>query len=345
VRRSPLVRLGFLLLAVILAAPATASLWSAVLVTAFLGEFLSGGRFPVLSAITPRVVARPLEVPGAAVDVFVRSRPHGVDTPSTRPAGRYLVLVHGFAPEGKDDRRLRAAAALLAQTGFDVAVPTIPGLTRGRLRPDDAEPVVATIGQRPGPTTVVAVSVGAGPAMLAAADRRVRERVVTVLALGGYASAHSLVRFLLTGEYHDGDLRGRTAHDPDLVRAFIAANADLVSPQDLRDLESLDPRRIGPVLTRPTVGRLLDELSPERVVGEIPARLLLVHGRHDAAVPYTESLRLAAARRGRTSVALIGVIGHVEGDHVAGSVRALADLAALWRITYVMIAGADSGPA
>ena len=33
--------------------------------------------------------------------------------------------------------------AEVARAGFDVVVPTIPGLTRGRLRPDDVAPVVA----------------------------------------------------------------------------------------------------------------------------------------------------------------------------------------------------------
>ena len=60
------------------------------------------------------------------------------------------MLVHGYSPEGKDDPRVRQAAALLARAGFDVAVPTIPGLTRGRLRPDDVEPVVATLTARDG---------------------------------------------------------------------------------------------------------------------------------------------------------------------------------------------------
>src|SRR2546430_6232807 len=51
--------------------------------------------------------------------------------------------------EGKDDPRVREAAALLARSGFDVAVPAIPGLTRGRLRSDDVAPVVATLAARP----------------------------------------------------------------------------------------------------------------------------------------------------------------------------------------------------
>ena len=100
---------------------------------------------------------------------------------------------------------MRQAAALLARAGFDVAVPTIPGLTRGRLRPDDVEPVVATLAARAAPTVIVSVSVGAGPALLAAAEPAVRERVRVVLSLGGYASATELLRFFLTGDFRWGD--------------------------------------------------------------------------------------------------------------------------------------------
>src|SRR5207247_1898017 len=116
----------------------------------------------------------PLPVPGASVGRYASAGYSG---------GAPLVLVHGFAPEGKDDPRVREAAALLARSGFDVAVPAIPGLTLGRLRSDDVAPVVATLAARPAPTVVLGVSVGAGPALLAAADPRVRDRVRAVVSL------------------------------------------------------------------------------------------------------------------------------------------------------------------
>jgi hypothetical protein len=78
---------------------------------------------------------------------------------------------------------------------------------------------------------------------------------------------------------------------------------------------------------------VLEALSPERVAGNIRAPLVLVHGRGDRAVPYTESLRLAAARHARTSVVLVGVMDHVEGPirFRAGHLR---DLLALWLVVY-----------
>ncbi|MGH7393272.1 MAG: alpha/beta hydrolase family protein, partial [Candidatus Rokuibacteriota bacterium] len=86
--------------------------------------------------------------------------------------------------------------------------------------------------------------------------------------------------------------------------------------------------------------RLLDALSPERAAPRIPARLVLVHGRGDRAVPFTESLRLAAARPERTRVVIIDAIGHVEAAGRSGPFGAWRDLAALWAVMYGLLAAA-----
>jgi pimeloyl-ACP methyl ester carboxylesterase len=291
---------------------------------AFLVDFLSEGRYPVLSRLTDTPRRQRLTVDGA--DIMLARGPRG-----SAP----LVLVHGFAPHGNRDHRVMAAASLLARTGFAVAVPTIPGLTQGRLRPDDIEPVIAALRLRPGPTTLVAVSVGAGPALLAAADPRVSSKVTRVVVLGGYASARELVRYFLTGEYAYGDHRGHTVHDPDIVRAFVAANADLLDSPLRERLEAGDRQAAEAALD--VIAPLLEVLSPERVASRIPGHLLLVHGRGDRAVPYTETLRLAAARPRDTTVVLVGIIGHTEG---AGPPwQGVRDLLALWGVAYAMIAG------
>jgi pimeloyl-ACP methyl ester carboxylesterase len=286
-------------------------------------EFLSEGRYPILSRLTDAPRWRHVTLPTADVMLVSGSRD-----------GAPLVLVHGFAPQGNRDERVLAAAALLARTGFAVAVPTIPGLTQGRLRPHDTEPVIAALDLRPGPATLVTVSVGAGPALLAAADPRVRGRVATVVVLGGYASARELVRFFLTGEYAYGDRRGHTVHDPEVIRAFLAANADLLDPSVRESLAA--GNRQATEIALEAIAPLLEVLSPERVALRIPGRVVLVHGRGDRAVPYTETLRLAAARPRNTTVVLVGMIGHVES--VAPAARHLRDLLALWGVVYTMIA-------
>jgi pimeloyl-ACP methyl ester carboxylesterase len=291
---------------------------------AFLAEFLSEGHYPVLTSLTEAPTRQRLATRDD--DIELVSGPQG-----SAP----LVLVHGFTPHGNQDGRLLMASALLARAGFAVAVPTIPGLTRGRLRPDDVRPVLAALALRPRPTTVVAVSVGAGPALLAAADPLVRERVTTLVVLGGYASARELIRFFLTGEYAYGDHRGHTAHDPEVVRAFVAANADLV-PTALRHGLEVGDRRATEIALE-VITPLLDALSPERVASQLPGRLVLIHGRGDPAVPYTETLRLAAARPRDTTIVLVGLIGHVAGQARGPTGQALRDLLALWAATYAML--------
>jgi dipeptidyl aminopeptidase/acylaminoacyl peptidase len=59
---------------------------------------------------------------------------------------------------------------------------------------------------------------------------------------------------------------------------------------------------------------LLDQVSPVRAIPAVRARVILVHGYGDRAVPYTESLRLAAARPARTRVVLLQAVGHVEAE-------------------------------
>ena len=322
-------RFTVLVLALAVVAPVACAGRTALLAGAFLVEFLTQGRPAVLSALTDPPTRRPLAPLETGADLWVHA---GLD------AGRPLVLAHGFAPEGKDDPRVRDAAALLARAGFDVAVPTIPGLTRGRLGPEDVEPVIGALAARDGRTVLVGVSVGAGPALLAAADPRVGERVSAVLSLGGYASAVEVLRFWLTGAFAYEGVRGRVDHDPELVRMFLRANADRLDGASRAALEATDRTATGRLLDAPPpdLQRYLDALSPIRVAPGIGAHLILVHGRADRAVPYTESLRLAASRPGRTTLVLVGLVEHVEGASGRGWSE-VRDLFALWRVMYALL--------
>jgi pimeloyl-ACP methyl ester carboxylesterase len=321
VRQPEVARLLSLASATVLVCPVARAAVDLVLATAFLVEFLSAGHYHPLSALTNAPRRQALPVDGAAVDRW-------------GDGGVPLVLVHGYAPAGKDEPRVQDAAALLARAGFDVAVPTIPGLTHGRLRPDDVRPVVATLAAHPAPSVMVAVSIGAGPALLAAADPAVRDRPRVVLSLGGYASALELLRFFLTGEYGWNGIHGRVVHDPAIVRWFVEANADLLDTPAPAALA--DPARAAALLAAPPprVADLLARLSPERIAGEIRARLVLVHGVDDRAVPYTESLRLAAARPEGTRVVLVHLVEHVGGTRVGAGLTAARELGALILVVY-----------
>jgi len=332
VHQPEVARLAALLFAFLLVVPVAQAAWSSLLAGAFLLEFLTHGHPPALSTLTATPSRQPLLVPGASVDLYARAG---------TSRGAALVLVHGFSPAGKDDPRVREAAALLSRAGFDVAVPTIPGLTRGELGSDDVEPVVATLAVRTEPSVVIGVSMGSGPALLAAADPRVGDRVRAVLSLGGYASASEVVRFWLTGAYGYDGVGGRVDHDPELVRMFVRANGDRLDPPSRALLEGGGPEGAARLLAAPPaeLQRYLDALSPIRVARDIRARLILVHGRDDRAVPYTESLRLAAARPERTRLVLVGVVDHVKGQGASGW-QGARDFLALWGVMYGLASGA-----
>ncbi len=324
-----------LILAVVLAAPVATTASSMILTSAFLLEFLGQGRWHPLTVISPEPAVRALDVPptpGGPVAADLYNRPALQKPPS-------LVLVHGLSPTGKDDVRLRDAARLLARAGWAVAVPTVRGLTVLRLRPEDAGAVSATVRalhaagyQR---VAVLGISLGAGPALLAAADPSVAAGVSAVLALGGYASAVELLRYTLTGAYAYDGVAGRRPVLEEAIAQFARANAELLDEAGRRLVDNRNPAAFDGLLRAlpaPT-HRMLEALSPARVLSGLRAPLVLVHGREDPAVPFTESLRLAAAAHaaGRpVRVAIVGAVAHVEAGRLAG----LGELARLWAAFY-----------
>ena len=316
-----------LLLAGLLALPALGTAWTQAETAAFLAEFLGQGRWRPLSAMTQEPALRPL---GPGLDLYA--------SPALRRLPG-LVLVHGLSPEGKDEPRLQEAARLLARAGWAVAVPTVEGLTVLRLRPDDAGAVAGAVralhaaGYR---AAVLGVSLGAGPALLAAADPSVAGGLTAVLALGGYASATELLRFTLTGAYAFEAETGRAPVHEEAIAQFARANGELVDAAGRRLVDNRDPAAFDRLAAElpPSTRALLDALSPGRAIGGLRAPLFLIHGRQDRAVPFTESRRLAAAARaaGRpVRLAIVGGVSHVEaGRRAAG----LADLARLWAAFY-----------
>lgn len=323
-------RLIPLLLSLLLIAPALCAATSLAGTIGFLVEFLSGGRRRPLSAATAAPSVRPL-APGTRFAIDLHAEPG----PGAAPG---LVLVHGLSPRGKDEPPLVDAARLLARAGWAVAVPTVPGLTALRLRPEDAGVVVAAVralseaGHRP--ISILAISVGAGPALLAATDPAVAPALAAVLLLGGYASARELLRYTLTGAYRYGPIEGRRAPEAGAIALFARANAELVDAAGRQLVDNRDPAAVDGLLAAlpPATRRLLDDLSPDVLVQQLAAPLFLVHGRDDATVPYTETLRLrdAAQAAGRTARAVIvGAVGHVEPDG-RGALADVARLAAIF---------------
>jgi hypothetical protein len=202
------------------------------------------------------------------------------------------------------------------------------------------------------PLGVAAISYAAAPAIIAAIEDDLAPKIAFVVAVGGYRDAYTTIRFVTTGAFRPrGDSREFRVEANSYGRwAILRANASrLDDPRDARLLEEISALRLrdrsadisrevamlGPqgraVLALvdnrdpDAVNRLIEEL-PEKVRREIDGlnlafydlsklrgHLILVHGRTDPMVPYSESQDLAvAASKARVSLFLIDDIGHVE---------------------------------
>ncbi|WP_428664509.1 hypothetical protein [Reyranella sp.] len=251
-------------------------------------------------------------------------------TPATT-ARAAMVLVPGAAVLGRDEPRLQALARTLARAGFVVLVPELPEVRRLALSCADADRVSAAL----------------------------QDDLAFVVGIGGYHDSEAAIRFVTTGAFRPlGDAREFRVTPNNYGRwAFLRANADrLDDAGDAFILQTIAHTRfqqpdadvlplaakLGPdgravlalVENRDpdTVTRLVAAL-PEKVRREIDGlnlalhdlsrlhgHLILVHGRGDRLVPYSESQVLAAAAsNARVSLFLVDDIGHVDFNAVTAA--------------------------
>lgn len=306
---------------------------------AVMGKLISGPRIkPVVIQSKGRMIRADLYIP----------RQRAVHTP--------LLLVHGVNPTGKDDPQLSVLAANSARAGFLVLVPDFEGMKRLRIRPSDPEDVVQCFLylsrlKQAGPGGVImGISYGAGPVLIASADRRVRERVRLVVSFGGYGDLRAVLMYALTGYYDYAGQQGYTRPDDSFRWMFLYKNLDLVGSAHDRDvLKAIIERRnryelaeadalvkgLGPegkaiyaFLSNREHGRFvllyeklpislreyMETLSPARVLKQSKAFFIIAHGREDYSIPYTESLRIADAvgDRGRVQIEILPQFMHLE---------------------------------
>jgi acetyl esterase/lipase len=268
-----------------------------------------------------------------------------------------FVLVPGAAVLGRDEPRLQALARTFARAGFVVLVPELPEVRRLALSRHDADRVASAMRQlrewQPGrPLGLAAVSYAVAPAVIAALQT---EPAFTV-GIGGYHDSEAAIRFVTTGAFRPiGDPREHMVTSNNYGRwAFLLANAGrLEDPNDTAALQTIATMRwrdpdadVGPVAARlgpdgKAVLALVENRDPDAVtqlVSALPERvrveidglnlalydlsklhgdLILVHGRGDPLVPYSESQALAAAAsNARVSLFLVDDLGHVDFNAV-----------------------------
>ncbi|HUI18882.1 MAG TPA: alpha/beta hydrolase [Alphaproteobacteria bacterium] len=279
-----------------------------------------------------------LLVPGAAETG--KDDPRLVTFARTLAAHGFLVLV----PDLPGPKALQVGSADIA--GIAAAVLHLLDLPHGA-----------------GPVGIAAVSYGVGPALLAALEPELGARIGFLVSLGGYYDTTSVVTFFTTGYWRPAPGEPWRRGQPNRYGkwVFVLANASrLDSAPDRERLDQLARRKLADLdadvsgLERGlgpegrAVMALLDNRDPaqvpaliatlpERIQAEIAAldlrgadltalhaQVLLIHGRDDAIVPYSESVALAQALGARAHLYLL--------DHLAHAALEPGDLADGWRL-------------
>ncbi len=319
-----------------------------------LKDMIAGEGGSQLKEITPNPIRR-------KVDYAVQGRSYQGDLyhPAQPPLAA-LVLVPGVAEKGKYDPRLIAFATTLARARYLVLVPDLPNLRALAVQAEDAQGVahafVHLISQpefpQGGRAGIAALSYAVGPAVLAALDPVIRERVNFVLGIGGYHDLQAVVTFFTTGYFQKEGKWYYLEPNPYGKWVFVLSNVHRLS--DARDRLALltiarrkldDPRaRVDNLKSQLTpdgrsVMDLLDNREPARTpallarlpaairaaVGDLDlarrdlsrlrARLILLHGTDDNIIPYTESMALsAAAPVGQSELFIIEGLVHVDAS-------------------------------
>jgi len=224
---------------------------------------------------------------------------------------------------------------------------------------------------------IVAFSYAAGPAILAAMRPETQTLVRFVYAIGPYYDMEAVGAFLTTGyirESPDREWKKRTP-SPYATWVFVNSSAGLLESandrgilRQMSEIKLADPEADVAGLAAQlgqegqAVFRLLLNTDPERVphlISELPppllaelrrldlrsrnmadlkADLILLHGKDDALLPYSESIALAAAAGSdKAHLFVIDSLIHVELR--AGGI---VDLWKLWRASHLLLRERDA---
>jgi pimeloyl-ACP methyl ester carboxylesterase len=305
-------------------------------------------------------IYRPLTLPRAAVVLLHgasaggKDEPRLVDFAATLAAAGFIVLV----PELVHLRKLQLRAA----TRTDVVDAVRYMTSTPELVPNQ------NLG-------IVAVSVAAEPAIMATLEPTIPEQLRFVLVIGGYYDMLATLTFATTGYFHDGTQAHQQEPNAYGKWVFALSNVEMLrNPVDRRTITAIAWRKlkdpgasVGKLIARLTpegevLYRFLANTDPARVRGllaalpsevkaeiaalslsnknlsAVRAAVILVHGRDDTIIPYSESIALARALPAeRTQLYLVRGLFHVDLK------LRLGDYWQLWRAAYALLEQRDEG--
>ena len=281
-----------------------------------------------------------------------------------------VVLFLGANAAGRDDHDVVNLGHALAGAGYVVMFHWSPAMAlRANIEPAETGNLVWAfqyLAEReyvdPERVGLGGFCVGASFALVAAADPRIREEVYFVNAFGPYYDARDLLLQAATRSVvYDGET---TPWSVDKLTLKVLANELIETLEDVEDIDILSRKylsgqeisaaEIDALTSRGRVVRtLLDgtswevaealygglppsfrdslaTVSPSAYVGDIQAKLLVMHDRNDRLVPAAESRRLLAATEDRGDVRYTEVLAF---EHVRPSGGGTGELLAeAWRL-------------
>lgn len=256
-------------------------------------------------------------------------------TPSGEGKHSALLLFLGVNPAGRDDPRIVGLAEGLARAGSVVMIPWSDTMTQRRIDPQEIDNLVWAFQYLVGLEEVDAnkagmggFCVGASLSVVAAQDPRIRDQVRFINFFGGYYDARDLVLAVVSSSRFSDGLQ--EPWKPDrlpvevvrthliegvqddyerslLHRVFVLRDATLDAA--VVDAMSTESRAVFEMLSGTSLSRAtelmemlpvstlasLETISPSTRIGDLKARILIMHDREDDLVPSEESRRLAAA--------------------------------------------------
>jgi predicted esterase len=275
--------------------------------------------------------------------------------PPVIPGSRGALIIVAGVGDNRANAQLVNLQISLAQRGVIVLSLTSSALINFILMPSDGNAIVAAyafLEQQPGVNSnaigIIGFSAGGALVSLGAADPRIRDRVAFIALLGSYFDTTQLLANV--GHRALRDAHGNYTqpwHPNEIVPYALAKSvADLLPGREVSiisqafqtgaslsslTLESLspagaalyhllkgdEPDRVDSNIAHltPEMHMRLDALSPKSVADDIHAHIYLLHDRHDAFVPYTETVDfgnwLTAHHRDHTAV-LFDLFQHAE---------------------------------
>ena len=269
-----------------------------------------------------------------------------------------IVLIPGVAQNGREDPRLVMFANTLARFRFVVLVPEIPNLRDLKIRAEDSQTIKDAfeylVSQNDlSPQAKIgmgAFSYAVGPAILAALDPAISDKVGFILGVGGYYDIEKTITYFTTGQFRYQNEWHYLEPNEYGKWVFVLSNLErLTDPIDQMNFREIawrkmnNPNAIIDDLTVDlspeafTILMLLEnqdpELAPEHILSlpapirtdissldlsskdlnHLKARLILLHGTDDNIIPYTESIALAnAVAEDQAELYLIDGLAHVD---------------------------------